>query len=216
LSPFPGPSALAPFKVRSFRLQWPADLLTACAFEMETLILGWYVLVETGSVLLLTVFGSLLFVGTLVAPVFGVVGDRIGHRNLLCGMRAAYACLASTLMVVAFSGALSPVIVCIIAAMTGMIRPSDLGTRTALVADNIPPDQLVPAMGISRTTSDCARVAGAIAGAGMFAAFGIGPAYVAVVSFYVLGLLFTFHCEHARQSERREHGRGGAASLGLA
>ena len=50
---------------------------------METLILGWYVLVETGSVLLLTVFASLGYIGTLVAPMFGVIGDRIGHRDLL-------------------------------------------------------------------------------------------------------------------------------------
>ena len=73
---------LAAFRVRSFRFQWPADLLTSWAFEMETLILGWYVLVETGSVLWLTVFASLSFVGTLIAPMFGVVGDRIGHRDL--------------------------------------------------------------------------------------------------------------------------------------
>jgi hypothetical protein len=33
--------------VRSFRFQWPADLLTSWAFEMEALILGWYVLVTT-------------------------------------------------------------------------------------------------------------------------------------------------------------------------
>ena len=76
-------SALAPFRVRNYRFQWPADLLTSWAFEMETLILGWYVLVETGSVLLLTVFASLNYVGTLIAPMFGVVGDRIGHRDLL-------------------------------------------------------------------------------------------------------------------------------------
>src|SRR5690606_27649700 len=50
------PSWLAPFRVRSFRYQWPADLVTAWAIEMETLILGWYVLVETGSVLTLTLF----------------------------------------------------------------------------------------------------------------------------------------------------------------
>ena len=56
---------------------------------METLILGWYVLVETQSVLLLTVFASLQYLGTLLAPMFGVMGDRIGHRNLLCAMRAA-------------------------------------------------------------------------------------------------------------------------------
>ena len=42
---------LAAFRVKSFRFQWPADLLTSCAFEMETLILGWYVMVDTGSVL---------------------------------------------------------------------------------------------------------------------------------------------------------------------
>src|SRR5258705_6823591 len=53
------PSALAPFRIRNYRFQWPADLLTSWAFEMETLILGWYVLVETGSVLLLTLFASL-------------------------------------------------------------------------------------------------------------------------------------------------------------
>ena len=43
--------ALAPFRVRSFRFQWPADVATSWAFEMETLILGWYVPVETQSVL---------------------------------------------------------------------------------------------------------------------------------------------------------------------
>src|SRR4051812_35044405 len=91
-------SSLAPFRSRSFRFQWPADLLTSWAFEMETLILGWYVLVETRSVLWLTVFGALQYVGTLVAPLFGVAGDRLGHRNLLCAMRVIYALLALTLM----------------------------------------------------------------------------------------------------------------------
>ena len=47
-------SALAPFRIRSFRFQWPADVLTSWAFEMEALVLGWYILVETGSVVLLT------------------------------------------------------------------------------------------------------------------------------------------------------------------
>src|SRR5438128_6370306 len=84
-------SMLAPFRIRSFRFQWPADLLTSWAFEMEMLVLGWYVLVETGSVLFLTVFGALQYGGTLIAPMIGVASDRIGHRNLLSGMRAFYA-----------------------------------------------------------------------------------------------------------------------------
>ena len=45
--------ALAPLRVRTYRFQWLADLGTSWAFEMEVLILGWYVLVETQSVLML-------------------------------------------------------------------------------------------------------------------------------------------------------------------
>src|SRR3954468_20675645 len=92
---------LAPFATRSFRFQWPADLLTSWAFEMETIILGWYVLVETGSVLWLTVFGASQYLGTLVAPLFGVAGDRLGHRNVLFAMRVIYALIALTLMTLA-------------------------------------------------------------------------------------------------------------------
>ena len=87
----PSIGALAPFRIRSYRFQWPADLLTSWAFEMETLVLGWYVLVETNSVVMLTVFGALLYGGTLIAPIVGVWSDRIGHRTMLSSMRAIYA-----------------------------------------------------------------------------------------------------------------------------
>ena len=58
---------LGAFCIRSFRFQWSADILTSWAFEMETIILGWYVMVHTESVLWLTAFGSLQFLGTLAA-----------------------------------------------------------------------------------------------------------------------------------------------------
>ena len=76
-----GALILAAFRVRSFRFQWSADLLTSWAFEMETLVLGWYVMVHTGSVLLLTAFGSLQYVGTLAAPMFGVLGRPAGRPD---------------------------------------------------------------------------------------------------------------------------------------
>src|SRR6202171_2281992 len=184
-------SALAPFRTRNYRFQWPADLLTSWAFEMETLILGWYVLVETRSVLPLTVFASLSYVGTLIAPLFGVVGDRIGHRDLLAIMRATYALLAATLMTLALTGHLSPLSVLVIVAVMGLVRPSDLGVRGALVATIMPHHQLIGAISISRTTMDTARIAGALSGAGLFATLGMGQAYVAIVSLYIISTLLT-------------------------
>ena len=153
---------------------------------METLILGWYVLVETGSVLLLTVFASLGYVGTLAAPMFGVIGDRIGHRDLLAMMRATYAVFAAVLMTLALTGHLTPPLVFVIAAMMGIVRPSDLGVRGALVATIMPHGFLIGAISLSRTTMDTARIAGALSGAGLFASLGIGPAYAAIVGLYVL------------------------------
>jgi len=190
-------SALAPFRIRNFRFQWPADLTTSWAFEMETLILGWYVLVETGSVLLLTLFASLQYIGTLVAPMFGAVGDRIGHRNMLCGMRAIYATLATTLMTLAFTGILSPVHVFIIAALMGIVRPSDQVMRYSLIGAIMPPDRLMIAIGVARTTSDSARVVGALAGAGLVAKLGMGPAYAVIATLYTTSLILTLRVSAA-------------------
>ena len=113
---------------------------------------------------------------------FGVAGDRIGHRNLLAAMRAIYVALSATLMILALTGYLSPLYVFIVAAAMGLVRPSDLGVRSALVATIMPHNQLIGAISISRTTMDTARIAGALSGAGLFAALGMGPAYAAIVS----------------------------------
>jgi len=183
--------ALAPFRIRSYRFQWPADMLTSWAFEMETLILGWYVLVETGSVLWLTLFGSLQYVGTLIAPLIGVIADRIGRRALLAYTRSAYVVLAATLMILAFAGVLNAWWVLVIAFFAGLFRPSDWSMRNALIGDTMPPGALAAAMGLNRMTWDTARIAGALAGAGLFAALGIGPAYIFVTVFYIVGLMLT-------------------------
>jgi MFS family permease len=200
LSTTPRPSALAPFQVRSFRFQWPADLATSWAFEMETIILGWYVLVETRSVFMLTVFASLLYLGTLLSPMFGVAGDRIGQRNLLCIMRSIYALCALTLMSCTFLGVLTPWLVIAITTVVGLVRPSDIGMRSALVGETMPPERLVGAMSIQRTTQDSARIAGALTGAGLVAALGMGPAYAVVSGFYLTSIALMLLAGNTRRA----------------
>src|SRR6185437_4709841 len=185
------PATLAPFRVRSFRFQFPADLLTSWGAEMEMLVLGWYILVETGSVLLLTLFWALQYLGTLFAPVLGMAGDRLGHRRILCLMRIGYTLLATSVTVLAASGSILPLQVFVIAALSGLIRPSDQAMRNALVAETMPTETLMATMGVSRTTADSARIAGALAGAGLFAAFGMAAVYAVIATFYGCGFLLT-------------------------
>ncbi len=185
--------ALAPFQIRSFRFQWPADLLASWAFEMEGVILGWFVLVSTGSVLALAVFGSLQFLGTLISPVFGMVGDRIGNRNLLCLMRATYLAVAAALAVLFLAGLAAPAPVFALATVMGLVRPSDITLRNLLVGETMPASYLMRAMGVSRTTADSARVVGALTGAGLVAALGSGVAYVVVCAVYAASLALTLN-----------------------
>jgi predicted MFS family arabinose efflux permease len=197
--------ALAPFDTRSFRYQWPADLCTAWALEMETLILGWYVLVESGSVVQLTLFGALMYVGTLLSPLLGTLGDRLGLRQVLAGMRASYAALAGVILLLVATGHLTPSRVLVVAFLVGLIKPSDIGLRSALASATVPPAHLVAAMGISRTTQDSARICGALAGAGFMASFGMASAYVVIVALYLAGMVLTL----------RSSGAQGAASAAL-
>ena len=158
---------------------------------MEGVILGWFVLVSTGSVLALAVFGSLQFLGTLISPLFGMAGDRIGNRNVLLLMRLGYLILAACLMSLFLTGLASPVPVFILATLMGLIRPSDITMRNLLVGETMPADYLMRAMGVSRTTADSARIVGALSGAALVAALGSGLAYVAVCGVYALCLALT-------------------------
>jgi predicted MFS family arabinose efflux permease len=205
-------ATLAPFRTRSFRFQWPADLCTAWAMEMETLILGWYVLVETGSVLLLTVFGSLLYLGTLLSPLLGTVADRLGLRRVLTVMRVSYAVFAAMILAMALSGHMSPVLVLIVAGLAGLVKPTDIGMRSAMVGATVPPEHLTAAMGVSRTTMDSAKIGGALAGTGVVALAGMAPAYALVVALYLLGALLTLGVDPDRQARRP--GSGDAAAAG--
>ena len=201
-------SGLAPFRQPFFRRQWPADIATSWGFEIETLVLGWYILATTGSVLWLTAFASVQYLGTLISPMFGVVADRIGHRTLLCAMRGIYALLAAVLAAMALTDTLGPVQVMAVAFLAGLVRPSDLGMRSALIAASMPAALLAPTMGISRSSADSARVMGALAGAGLTAALGIGLTYVVVTALYLLSLALTM----AASPARRPVATGGAAS----
>ena len=63
--------------------------------------------------------------------------------------------------------------------------------RNALVAETMPGDRLMAAMGVARTTSDSARIVGSLVGAALFALLGMGLAYLVVAGFYAGGFLLT-------------------------
>ena len=183
--------ALAPFSVRSFRFQWPADLAASWAFEIEMLILGWYVLVESESVFLLVLYGALQYIGALASPYVGVLGDRYGYKTLFVSMRLVFVLLSMVLLGLALADLLNPILVILLSVISGALKPSDIMIRFTLIAQALKPSQLVGALGISRVTVDSARLAGAIAGVGVFTLFGMAGTYVLILAMYVVSLVLS-------------------------
>ena len=71
--------------------------------------------------------------------------------------------------------------------------------RFSLLADTVAPRLLMNASGFQRLTMDVPRIVGAFAGAGIMAAFGVGPAYAGVAAFYLLATR-SVSASHRRRS----------------
>ena len=179
---------------------------------MEIIVLGWYVLVETQSVTMLSVFGALQYFGTVLAPMSGVLGHRIGNKRVVCAMRGCYTLSAATLMALALTGSLLPVHVFVFGTLLGLFRPSDLVMRYALIGQTIPPERLFNATSVSRTTQDSARIVGALSGAGLAAALGIGYAYAAITALYATSLLLSLQVAGRPTSQAAPGAQAAAAA----
>src|SRR5687767_8629414 len=169
---------------------------------MENLVLGWYVLVDTGSPFLVGLIGALRFGGTLLSPFYGVIADRFDRRALLILLRLLHALQAAAMMALALSGTLQPWHAFAITGVGGLMRMAENVVRQSLMADVVPSSALMNAVGLSRTTMDVAKIAGAVAGAGLLARLGIGPAYVVITLCFVLSTLLVFGVTPAAQVSR--------------
>ena len=157
--------------------------------EMETLILGWYVLVATDSPFLVGLLGALRFTGTLTAPIVGVIADRISRKIMLNALRAGAGLSALALLILAAADLIQPWHVFVIAGMGGLMRSSDNVLRQSLIADTVPRELLMNASGLARTTQDTARIVGALLGATLLSRLGLGWAYFGVTVFYAFSVL---------------------------
>jgi MFS family permease len=119
--------------------------------------------------------------------------------------------LAGLLTFLSLSTWLTPAWVLVVSALAGIARPNDQAMRNALIGDTIPREHLMGALGMSRTTMDSARVAGALVGAGLSATLGVGLAYVFVTALYLASFALTLGVARAHPVPAP----GGGALIGL-
>jgi MFS family permease len=169
----PGPEGARPprrllraFRHRNYRLYFLGQGISLIGTWMQGLAQSWLIYRLTGSSLAL---GGVNFAGQLpvlvLAPLGGVLADRLDRRRLLVLTQAASILPALVLAALTLAGAVEPWHVFALAALLGAVNAIDIPARQAFVMELVGREDLANAIGLNSSMFNGARVVGpALAG----------------------------------------------------
>ncbi len=170
----PGPdSAWAPFAARVFRALWIAQLVSNIGSWMQTVGAQWLLIGHGAALVTLVQTASGLPVVLLALP-SGVLADRYDRRTVLLAAQFAMLAVSTGLAVLAFVGALTPVLLLgltfLLGCGTALMGPAWQAIQPELVERG----QLGQAAALGAVNMNLARALGPALGGAVVAAAGAG------------------------------------------
>ena len=159
---------------RNYRIYWFGQIGSLTGAWMQSVAQPWLVLELGGSPLQLGLVLALMFAPSMIlAPIGGVLADRVDKRRTLMAVNAIAMVQATTLFVLAATGVVEIWHVYVLALAAGFVNAVEMPVRQAFAAELVPPEDLVNAIALNSTSFNLSRVVGpAIAGV-TIAAFGV-------------------------------------------
>jgi len=151
---------------RNFQLFISGQIISVIGSWMQSIAESWLVYRLTGSALLLgaTGFASQIPV-FLVAPLGGIVADRLNRQRIVIGTQISSMILALILAVLTLTGVIRVWHVFVLAALLGVVNAFDIPARQSFLVDMVGKEDLMNAIALNSTMFNGARVIGpAIAG----------------------------------------------------
>jgi MFS family permease len=147
-------------------------------FWMQSVAQAWLVYRLSGSELAL---GAVAFAGYLpvlcLAPVAGVVADRVDKWRLIMATQTAAMLLALLLGALVTSGLVTVPLVAVLACALGTVGAFDLPTRQSFLVEMVGPDDLPGAIALNASIFNTARVVGPAIAGGLVATVGEAPCF---------------------------------------
>ena len=164
----------AAMRHRNYRLYWFSQIGSLTGAWMQSVAQPWLVLELGGSPLQLGLVLALMFAPSMIlAPIGGVLADRVDKRRTLLVVNAVAMVQAATLFMLAATGVVEIWHVYLLALAAGFVNAVEMPVRQAFVAELVPQKDLVNAIALNSTSFNLSRVVGpAIAGL-TIAAFGV-------------------------------------------
>lgn len=177
----------AALQFRNFRLYLASQLVSFSGTWMQSLGQSWLVLELTGSGTALGAVLAFQFLPMLfLAPVGGMLADRVDKRKLLVVTQSTAGLLALLLGVLTLTGRIELWMVFVIAAALGLNTALDNPARQTFVTEMVGLDHLSNAVTLNSVMVNAARAVGPAIGGVLIATVGIGACFVLNAASYIV------------------------------
>jgi MFS family permease len=188
----PLPLALRALHSRNYRLFVAGQVISLVGTWMQSVAQSWLIYRLTGSAALLGLIG---FAGQIpifvLAPLGGVIADRLNRHRVLIATQGTMMVLAFILAALTLGGVVHQWHIFFLATLLGIANAFDIPTRQAFLAETVSRENIVNAIALNSSLLNGARIVGpAIAGL-VVAAFGEGWCFLlnAISYIAVIGAL---------------------------
>lgn len=165
--------------IRNYRLYYIGQSISLCGNWMQRVAQAWLVLELTGSGVAVGTVTALQYLPVLfLAPMGGVIADRLSKRTLLYLTQGASALLAVALGLLVLFGAVQLWMVYLIALLFGVTDSVDNPTRQSFVLEMVGRDQVTNAVSLHSTLVNAARILGPALAGLLIVGVGIGWCFV--------------------------------------
>lgn len=163
----PFPHAVRALRSRNYRLFVGGQLISLVGTWMQMVAQAWLIYRLTGSAVLLGVAGFAAQIPVFVlAPLGGVIADRLDRRRVLIAAQGGMMVLALVLAALTFLGTVRVWHIYTLAALLGVAHAFDIPARQSFVVQMVGRDDLPNAIALNSAMVNGARLIGpAVAGA---------------------------------------------------
>jgi MFS family permease len=163
---------------RNYRLFWTGQLVSLVGTWMQTVALGWLILVLTNNPFLLGIEAALRFLPILVFGLFGgVLADQLPKRRTLVATQASQMALALFLGLLTATGVVQVWHVMVLSFLLGCTNALDLPLRQAFVVEMVGREDVGNAVALNSAVFNLARILGPAIGGLAIAAFGVATCF---------------------------------------
>jgi MFS family permease len=172
---------------RGYRIYFLGMLARGTAVWMEFVAIPWLV-VDTGASAfeLGIVTGSLFLPALFLAPLGGVMADRVNRSAVLLGTQAGAAVHASALFIIVAVGRADLPTLVVFALLFGVLTATELPVRQSYLTELVPIDEVPSAVSLHATAWNITRFLGPAIAGGLIATIGVAACFAVAAGASVL------------------------------